>query len=182
MVQQNLLPHEVRNEAQPQTVAKRARTSQSQSNTNRRADEPRGRSAHFHKMPTIDSRRSDQNVADPEPRPAAPPSESVRLFGWIGRYFQVRQTQSGKSLATFSLATREPYKDPLGKWAKRTVWQRIVVWDETAQSVGERLRKGARVLVEGRFRTREWTDKENNLRTTTELVARHVRFLDAAEA
>jgi single-strand DNA-binding protein len=53
-----------------------------------------------------------------------------------------------------------------------------VVWGEAAEALDQQLRKGARVQVEGKFKTREWTDRENNLRTTTELVARQVRFLD----
>ena len=65
---------------------------------------------------------------------------------------------------------------------KQTVWQRIVAWGDIARSIAEPLQKGARVSVEGKFKTREWTDKENNLRTTTELIARNVRFLDVAEA
>ena len=84
-------------------------------------------------------------------------------LGRIGRYFELKQTQTGKSLATFTLATVEPYRDESGNWAKRTVWRRIVAWDETAVAVGELIQKGARVSVEGSFKTREWTGRENNL-------------------
>jgi single-stranded DNA-binding protein len=48
--------------------------------------------------------------------------------------------------------------------------------------VSQQLRQGARVSVEGRFRTREWTDRDNNLHTTTELVAGQVHFIDAVAA
>ena len=116
------------------------------------------------------------------PRSSAPGHELVRLSGRVGRYFEVRLTQSGNSLATFSLATQRPYRDETGNWAKRTVWQRVVAWGQTADSVGQQICKGARVSVDGVFKTREWTDSENNIRTTTELVARHVHFLGDAAA
>src|SRR5262249_52759233 len=104
----------------------------------------------------------------------------VRLFGRIGRYFEVKHTHSGLLRATFTLATHRSLNDGSGNWVKQTVWQRIVAWGDTARSVGELIQKGARVSVEGKFKTREWTDKDDNLRTTTELVARNVRFLDVA--
>jgi single-strand DNA-binding protein len=103
--------------------------------------------------------------------------ERVRLFGRIGRYFGVKQTRSGMSLATFSMAVHQPYKDQSGNWVQGTVWLRVVVW-EAGQSLSQELRKGARVSVEGKVKTREWFDKQNNPHTTTELVAREVRFLD----
>lgn len=110
-----------------------------------------------------------------------PHSERVRLRGRIGRYFDVKRTQSGTLLAVFSIATVKPYRDESGNWQKKIAWQRIVVWGEAAQTVGEQLQKGAQVQVEGKLKTREWTDSENRLHTTTELVARDIRFVDAAE-
>jgi primosomal replication protein N len=104
----------------------------------------------------------------------------VRLFGWIGRYFEVKPTQSGVLRASFSIATPMTFRDSTGTAAKKTVWQRIVAWGPAAEAVQQQLRQGARVHIEGRFKTREWTDRDNNLRTTTELVARNVRFLDLA--
>jgi single-strand DNA-binding protein len=109
-------------------------------------------------------------------------SERIRLRGRVGRYFDVKRTQSGTLLAVFSMAATRPYRDESGKWLKKTVWQRIVVWGETAQAVGGQLRTGAQVSVEGKFKTREWTDSENRVHTTTELVAREVRFLDTSES
>ena len=105
---------------------------------------------------------------------------TVRLAGRVGRFIDILQTRTGKSLAKFTLATVEPYRDESGVWAKRVVWQRVIAWDRTAQLVSELIQKGARVSVEGKYKTREWTDRENNLRTTTELVARQVDFLDLA--
>jgi single-strand DNA-binding protein len=184
MVQQNMFPNEVRNRKQPQRAANAVRTSQPPSNTDRQAGKLQNRPAQFHQAP----RPYPQNMSriatmtPPAPLPESQDNGRVRLFGRIGRYFDVKQTQNGTTLATFSMATQKPYRDESGNWSKRTVWQRIVAWGETARGVSELLQKGARVSVEGKFKTREWTDRENNLRTTTELVAREVRFLDVAAA
>ncbi|HEY1499729.1 MAG TPA: single-stranded DNA-binding protein [Acidobacteriaceae bacterium] len=183
MVQQNMFPNEVRNGKQSQRAANAARTNQPPAGTNNQASTLQNRPARFDQTQKQHPGDTYGNAAtSPAPRSDAKRNGRVRLFGRIGRYFEVRQTQSGKSLATFSLATMQPYKDETGNWSKRTVWQRIVAWEETARSLSELLQKGARVSVEGRFKTREWTDKENNLRTATELVARSVRFLDLADA
>jgi primosomal replication protein N len=111
------------------------------------------------------------------------PQEDARivLSGRIGRYFDVKQTQRGTWLAVFSVATAGSYKDESGQWQKKTAWQRVVVWGEAAETVGQFLRKGAQVQVEGKLKTREWTDREDRLHTTTELVARSVRFVDGPE-
>jgi len=108
-------------------------------------------------------------------------SEQVRLLGRIGRYFEVKETRSGLPLATFSMATNHFDQDEEGNRLKKTVWHRIVVWGEAALALAEQLRKGARVSVEGRLKTREWFDRDNNLHVTTELVAREVRFLDMVQ-
>lgn len=183
MVQQNMFPSEVRNGKQPQRAGNAARTNQAPAGTNSQAGTLQNRPAQFQQTQKQHPGEAYRNAGTPpSPRSAEQENRRVRLFGRIGRYFEVKQTQSGKALATFSLATLEPYKDETGNWSKRTVWQRIVAWEETARSLSEFLQKGARVSVEGKFRTREWIDKENNLRSTTEVVARSVHFLDLAEA
>lgn len=112
----------------------------------------------------------------------APENGHVRLFGRIGRYFEMKETRNGTSLATFSIATSQPCQDQAGNRLKRTVWQRIVVWGAAAQLLSEKVQKGARVSVEGKLKTREWFDRGNNPHTTTELVARHVFFPDLSES
>jgi single-strand DNA-binding protein len=188
MVQSNLFPHEVKNAKQPQRTANTARGAQPPARTapqtgfNGQTGEQRNRCGYDQPAPKQYPQSSNRAAtAAPGPHAASQDNGRVRLFGWIGRYFEVKQTQSGVSLATFSLATHKRYKDQAGNPLKETVWQRIVVWGEAAEVLGQQLRKGAKVQVEGKFKTREWTDSENNLRTTKELVARDVRFLGAAE-
>lgn len=183
MTQTVLFPQEVRNGKQLQRAASKPQAGHLSPNVNRRTAAAQNRPAQPQQAPTGIPPNHPRNA--PAPSSVRPPEQGnngICLTGRIGRYFQVKQTSTGKSLATFSLATVMPYRDPSGNWAKQTVWQRIVAWGETAESLSALLEKGARVSVQGSFKTREWVDRENNLRTTTELVARQVQFLDAAAA
>ena len=176
MVQNNLFPQEIQNGRQPQRAVKITHACQS-STTREQASAQIGTARQASSQGTNQYARTRPEVGS-QPKQRG----QVRLFGRIGRYFEVKQTQSGVPRATFSLATHRCFKDGSGNWLTQTVWQRIVAWGDTARSIGDLLEKGARVSVEGKFKTHEWTDKENNLRTTTELVAHNVRFLDVAEA
>lgn len=183
MVQQNLFPQEVSGLSPANTK---------QPHPQRAAIVARG-AAPAASLPS--SRQAPQRVQQ-VPRhesqdrraPAAPAGRfhaqndgRIRLSGRVGRYFDVKRTQSGKLLAVFSVAATRPFRNESGGWVKKTAWQRVVVWGEAAQAVGQRLHKGAQVHVEGKLKTREWTDYENQLHTTTELVARDVRFVEVAE-
>ena len=188
MPQQNLFPHDL-NRAKPiQTAITTSRAGQpparviAQTGPNRETGDLRSRSGYVQQTPKNYPQHPNQPASvAPAARSESQENGRVRLFGWIGRYFEVKRTQSGVLRASFSMATPRICKDPSGNSQKTTVWQRIVVWGESAQALGQRLETGARVQVEGKFKTREWTDSENNLHTITELVARNVRFLDMAQ-
>jgi single-strand DNA-binding protein len=83
-------------------------------------------------------------------------------------------------VANFSIGVDESYKDRLGEWQKKTSWHRVQVWGELAETVGADLQQGVRVYVEGRLVNRAWVDRENRKHHCTEVVAKNVRFLDAA--
>lgn len=172
MVQQNMFPQEVRTLHPSQRGAQKPQQVPPAGTAKRLASVPQNRPA------------PPQPAVQSFPRTGNHPQQpgTVRLSGRVGRYIDIQQTRSGKSLAKFTLATVEPYRDESGNWAKRVVWHRVVTWDKTAQLVSELIATGARVSVEGKYKTREWTDSENNLRSTTELVARQVDFLDLAAA
>lgn len=92
------------------------------------------------------------------------------LLGHAGRDPEMRDLKNGGRAATFTLATTEKWKDAEGRPAEATEWHRVVVYGPTVEAVGKMLRKGARVMVEGRIATRGFTDREGNERAVTEIV------------
>lgn len=102
----------------------------------------------------------------------------VTLIGNLGNDPDIRYTASGAAVANISLATAESWKDKnTGEQQERTEWHRIVFFGRLAEIVGEYLRKGAQVYVEGRLQTRKWEDKEGKDRYTTEIVANEMQML-----
>lgn len=101
----------------------------------------------------------------------------VILVGHLGSDPEVRYTQGGAAVASFTVATNESYTDKSGQRQDKTEWHRIVAWGKTAELCGEYLQKGRQVYLEGRLQTRQWDDKEGVKRYTTEIVAQTVQFL-----
>jgi single-strand DNA-binding protein len=101
----------------------------------------------------------------------------VILVGNLGRDPELRYTASGTPVANFTMATSERWTDAAGERKERTEWHRIVVWGKQAEVVGEYLRKGRQVYIEGSLQTREWTDRDGNKRYTTEVRAQRVQLL-----
>ena len=104
----------------------------------------------------------------------------VLLIGHLGADPEIRYLpKSGKAVANFRMATNEVWTDPEGKQQERTEWHRIVAFGRLAEFCGEYLAKGKQVYVEGRLRTREWTDQNGQRRFTTEIIARSIILLGA---
>ena len=102
----------------------------------------------------------------------------VILIGNLGNDPDIRYTASGAAVANISLATAESWRDKeSGEQQERTEWHRVVFFGRLAEIVGEYLRKGSQVYVEGRLQTRKWQDKEGNDRYTTEIVANEMQML-----
>jgi single-strand DNA-binding protein len=102
----------------------------------------------------------------------------VILVGNLGRDPEVRYTPDNNAIANFSIATTDSWKDKTtGEKQERTEWHRIVFYGRTAEVVGEYLKKGSAVYVEGRLQTRKWTDKEGQERYTTEIVGDRMQML-----
>lgn len=97
----------------------------------------------------------------------------VILLGNCGKDPEIKNLEGGVTVASFSLATTEVFKDrTTGDKKEQTEWHNIVMWRNIAESVQKsELRKGDRVYLEGKIRTRKWKDKEENERTTVEIVA-----------
>lgn len=101
----------------------------------------------------------------------------VILIGNLGGDPELRYTPNGTAVASFSLATTEGRKDKDGNWNDHTEWHRIVAWSKLAETVGEYLKKGSQVYIEGRLQTRQWEDKEGVKRYTTEVVTQNLQML-----
>ena len=97
----------------------------------------------------------------------------VTLLGNLGNDPEVRSFQNGGRVLTFSVATSEFWKDRNGEQRERTEWHRIVVQVDGLIELGEKyLRKGSKVLVQGKLETREWTDQDGARRFATEIALR----------
>jgi single-strand DNA-binding protein len=102
----------------------------------------------------------------------------VILIGNLGNDPEIRYTASGAAVANISLATAESWRDKeTGDQQERTEWHRIVFFGRLAEIVGEYLKKGSQIYVEGRLQTRKWQDKDGNDRYTTEIVANEMQML-----
>lgn len=101
----------------------------------------------------------------------------VILVGRLGRDPETRYTSGGQAVSNFSLATDESFKNKTGERQKRTEWHKIVVWGKQAEIAQQYLKKGAQIYLEGRIQSREWMDKENQKRTSFEIVATNFRML-----
>lgn len=97
----------------------------------------------------------------------------VILLGNAGKDPDIRHLEGGVTVASFSLATSESFRDKnSGEKREQTEWHNIVMWRNLAESVEKsELKKGDRVYLEGKIRKREWQDKDGNKRSTVEIVA-----------
>lgn len=97
----------------------------------------------------------------------------VMLLGNLGRDPEIKTLEGGVMVASFPLATTESYKDKNSDEKKeQTEWHNIVMWRNTAESAQKsELRKGDRVFIEGKIRTRKWEDREGQQRITMEIIA-----------
>ena len=102
----------------------------------------------------------------------------VILVGNLGADPETRFMPNGDALANIRLATTESWKDKAtGEKKELTEWHRVVFRNKLAEIVGQYLKKGSAVYVEGRIRTRKWQDKEGQERYTTEIEAREMQML-----
>lgn len=101
----------------------------------------------------------------------------VMLIARLGKDPEVRYTQGGTAVASFSAATSEKFKNKSGEWEERTEWHNLVLWGRLAEIAGEYLTKGSLAYFEGRLQTRKWQDKDGADRYTTEIVAERMQML-----
>jgi single-strand DNA-binding protein len=106
----------------------------------------------------------------------------VILIGNLGRDPEVRYAPSGSAICNVTVATSRQWKDKTsGEKQEETEWHRVVFYDRLAEIAGEYLKKGRPVYVEGRLKTRKWTDKDGVEKYTTEIVADQMQLLGSRE-
>ena len=102
----------------------------------------------------------------------------VILIGNLGKDPDVRHLENGATVANFPIATSENYKDrKTGEKVSQTEWHNIVVWRGLADITERYLKKGDKVYIEGKLRTRSWQDQDGNTKYTTEVVADNLTML-----
>jgi single-strand DNA-binding protein len=106
----------------------------------------------------------------------------VILIGNLGKDPEIRRLENGAVVANFSIATSETYiEKATGERRENTDWHNIVAWRGLAEVIEKYLRKGTKIYVEGKLKTRSWQDKEGNTRYTTEVLAEEMTILSRPE-
>ena len=107
----------------------------------------------------------------------------VILVGKLGADPETRYMPNGDAVANIRLATTESWKDKAtGEKKEITEWHRVVFFRKLAEIVGQYLKKGSAVYIEGRIRTRKWQDKEGQERYTTEIEANEMQMLGGRQS
>ena len=100
------------------------------------------------------------------------------IIGNVGRDPELRYSAAGAAVCNITVATSRNWKDKAsGEKVEETEWHRVVFYDRLAEIAGEYLKKGRSVYVEGRLKTRKWTDKDGAEKYTTEIVADNMQML-----
>jgi len=104
----------------------------------------------------------------------------VIIVGNVGQDPEVKFTSGGAAVANLSVATSETWKDKqTGQPQERTEWHRVVFFGRLAEIVGEYVRKGSKVYIEGSLRTRKWQNQQGVDQYTTEINASEMQLLDS---
>lgn len=107
----------------------------------------------------------------------------VILIGNLGKDPEVRYMPNGNAVANCTLATSESWKDKnTGETVERTEWHRVVFFRKLAEIVGEYMKKGSKMYIEGKLKTRKWQDKQGVDHWTTEIIGDSMQMLDSRGA
>lgn len=106
----------------------------------------------------------------------------VILLGNLGKDPEIKYLEGNIPRVNFSLATTESFRDKAGNRIDQTEWHNIVMWRQNAENANKLLRKGMQIYLEGRINTRQWTDKEGQKKSITEIVAETFKILQKRES
>ena len=100
------------------------------------------------------------------------------ILGNVGDDPSIRYMPNGKAVANFTVATSESWKDQQGQKQERTEWHRCTAYDKLAEIIGEYIKKGSKLYLEGKLQTRKWQDQQGQDRYTTEIIVSDMQMLD----
>ena len=106
---------------------------------------------------------------------------SVRLIGNLGREVELNEIANGSKVARFTLATNDYFKNNKGEVVKETQWHSIVAWGKTAELMAKLLKKGSKVVLQGKLIHRTYEDKEGNQKYTSEVKVREFMNMSTLE-
>ena len=101
----------------------------------------------------------------------------VQLIGNVGNAVEIKNTESGKKLARFSIATNESYRNTKGERVTETTWHSLVAWGKVAELAEKLLQKGTEVVIEGKLTNRSYTDKDGNKKQVCEVLVNELLLL-----
>ena len=101
----------------------------------------------------------------------------VQLIGNLGNAPEVRNTESGKKLVRFSIATNESYRNAKGEKVTETQWHNLIAWGKVADIAEKYLTKGSEVAIEGKLMNNNYTDKDGNKKYSTEIQVHELLLL-----
>lgn len=101
-------------------------------------------------------------------------NNKVQLIGNLGMNPEVKEVGDKKTLAKFSIATNDYYKDSQGEKVEETHWHNVVAWGKTAEIAQNHLKKGTQAAIEGKLITRRYEDKDGNMKYVTEVLANEI--------
>lgn len=106
----------------------------------------------------------------------------VFLLGNVGKDPEIRATQGGMTIASFTLATADRQKGQDGQWTDKTEWHNLVCFQRTAEIVRDYVKKGTQIFVEGKIQTRSWDDKESGQKKyRTEILVNDLSLLGGGQ-
>ncbi len=105
----------------------------------------------------------------------------VMIIGNVGREPEMRYTQNGTPVTSFSVAAGRRWTSPEGEQREETEWFNVVTWNKLAETASRYVTKGSRVYIEGRLQTRSWEGPDGQKRYRTEVVAQTMILLDGRQ-
>lgn len=107
---------------------------------------------------------------------------SVRLIGHLGDNPKINKYEGDKSVANFTIATNENFRDHDGNKKSETTWHKLVAWGRQAEVASKYLKKGSEVAIEGKLTNHSYEDKNGETHFITEIVVNDILILDKKEA